>query len=425
MLKILHLKTENIQRIKAVDITPGDNNLVVIGGNNGHGKTSVLDSIMFALGGKRSFSEQPVRNGSKEGSIEITIGDFLVKRRIKESGASELEISETGKGIIGSPQKFLEKFFSRLIDPLAFANMESKAQVEVLKSLISFNFSGNEKLRQDKYNERTGVNRDLKQKQAENEANPFDPTFPVDEEVFDFSDYKILVEAQGAKTQLLADVERGRNRLKQIDIDLKNAKEIIEKLEINKAEITLWMDNNEPKIAEFGNLEERMSIIERGRLGCEQKNARIRKNAEAKKILTLLKQTEAQANALTKEIEKLDAEKISAIASANLPVSGLSFSEDVGVLYQAIPFAQLSGAERLKVSLAMGIALNPALRVLLIRDGSLLDEDNLKVVAEMAKQHEMQVWIERVGKGQECSVIIEDGTVIENRIEGKNVETVA
>jgi len=49
--------------------------------------------------------------------------------------------------------------------------------------------------------------------------------------------------------------------------------------------------------------------------------------------------------------------------------------------------------------------------VLLVRDGSLLDEENLKLLAEMAQEADAQVWVERVGKGKECQVIIEDGTV--------------
>jgi hypothetical protein len=61
----------------------------------------------------------------------------------------------------------------------------------------------------------------------------------------------------------------------------------------------------------------------------------------------------------------------------------------------------------------MGFALHPRLKILLIRDGSLLDENNLKTVAEMAQEHDGQVWIERVSKGAECSVIIENGLVAE------------
>jgi hypothetical protein len=59
----------------------------------------------------------------------------------------------------------------------------------------------------------------------------------------------------------------------------------------------------------------------------------------------------------------------------------------------------------------MGFAMNPKLKILLIRDGSLLDEDNLKMVAEMAEKEGGQLWLERVSEGSEVSVIIEDGMV--------------
>ena len=55
--------------------------------------------------------------------------------------------------------------------------------------------------------------------------------------------------------------------------------------------------------------------------------------------------------------------------------------------------------------------MNPKLKILLIRDGSLLDEDNLKMVAEMAEEEGGQLWLERVGEGKECQVIIEDGRI--------------
>jgi hypothetical protein len=59
----------------------------------------------------------------------------------------------------------------------------------------------------------------------------------------------------------------------------------------------------------------------------------------------------------------------------------------------------------------MGLAANPTLRLILIRDGSLLDKHNLQMVGEMADAADAQVWLERVGEGEECSVVIEDGGV--------------
>ncbi len=61
--------------------------------------------------------------------------------------------------------------------------------------------------------------------------------------------------------------------------------------------------------------------------------------------------------------------------------------------------------------MALGLAMNPKLKVLLIKDGSLLDEDNLAMISKMAEKAGGQIWIERVGLGKEMTVILEDGEV--------------
>ena len=52
-IKINKLEIENVKRIKAVKIEPTANGLTIVGGNNNQGKTSVLDSIAWALGGEK------------------------------------------------------------------------------------------------------------------------------------------------------------------------------------------------------------------------------------------------------------------------------------------------------------------------------------------------------------------------------------
>jgi len=55
--------------------------------------------------------------------------------------------------------------------------------------------------------------------------------------------------------------------------------------------------------------------------------------------------------------------------------------------------------------------MNPELKVLLIREGAFLDEDNLAMVSKMADDAGGQLWIERVGTGKEMTVIMEDGSI--------------
>ena len=114
---------------------------------------------------------------------------------------------------------------------------------------------------------------------------------------------------------------------------------------------------------------------------------------------------------LTEGIGKLDKVKADGLAAAKFPVPGLGFG-DSGVTYQGVPFAQASSAEQIKISLGMAMALNPKLRVLRIVDGSLLDDESMQTVRDMAAEHDFQVWIETVGSSDDpAAVVIEDGRV--------------
>ncbi len=63
--------------------------------------------------------------------------------------------------------------------------------------------------------------------------------------------------------------------------------------------------------------------------------------------------------------------------------------------------------------MAMGVAMHNGLGILLIRDGSVLDEDSMTMLAKLAGEHNMQFWIE-MARGYEDvagAVVIEDGCV--------------
>lgn len=116
------------------------------------------------------------------------------------------------------------------------------------------------------------------------------------------------------------------------------------------------------------------------------------------------------ANELNERINANRERRAAMIQAAEFPVQGLAISE-TGVTLHGIPFSQCSSAEQLRVSVAIGLAANPKLKVLLIRDGSLLDDESLALVARMAEEAKAQVWIERVEVDKTVSVIIEDGHV--------------
>lgn len=111
MIKITNLELENIKRIKAVQLTPSESGLTVIGGNNGQGKTSVLDGIAWALGGDKFKPSQPQRDGSViPPHLRVTLSNGLIVERKGDRGTLKITDPNGGKG----GQQLLNEFIGSL-----------------------------------------------------------------------------------------------------------------------------------------------------------------------------------------------------------------------------------------------------------------------------------------------------------------------
>ena len=127
-------------------------------------------------------------------------------------------------------------------------------------------------------------------------------------------------------------------------------------------------------------------------------------------LISQVEELENKSTSITEQMCAREQAKADAITRASMPIPDIGFG-DGQVIYKNIPFDQASDAEKLRVSLAIAIAANPELRVIRIRDGSLLDDDGLAAIAKMADELDYQVWIERVDGSGKVGVVIEDGMV--------------
>lgn len=402
-MKIIQLSAENIKRLQAVEIKP-DGNMVVIGGKNGAGKSSVLDSIMYALGGKGVACDVPVHKGERKGKVTLYLGDLTVTRTFTSRGGGTLSV-EAADGVQKSPQAILDRLVGRLsFDPLAFAGMRPDKQRDTLKGLVGLDFTKEDAERKRLYDERTVVNREAKNLEAQLEAAPRHPDAP-DEEV------KVaeLVAEQNSRRENNRRLDEKKEKINHEAREIERIKQQIRELMAQQKEhLAAW---NALK-AEIGSMERQDEDEVTVKIQtAEATNQKVRDNQARADLSKRLKQTENEAENLTGQIENIDKLKSDAMAQAAFPVEGLSFDAD-GVLLNGLPFTQASQAEQLRVSVAMGLAMNPELRVLLIRDGSLLDDDSLALVAKLAQEADGQVWIERVtADAGQCQVLIEDGHV--------------
>jgi DNA repair exonuclease SbcCD ATPase subunit len=101
-MKILQLTAENVKKLKVVDINP-DTDVVQITGKNGSGKTSVLDSIWWALGGTKEIQAMPIRKGQESARIKLDLKEIVVTRKFTDKG-STLTVENAEGARFPSPQ---------------------------------------------------------------------------------------------------------------------------------------------------------------------------------------------------------------------------------------------------------------------------------------------------------------------------------
>jgi hypothetical protein len=299
--------------------------------------------------------------------------------------------------------------------------MHPTDQIDTLKRIAGLDFSQLDAEREEVFAERTGINRDLKaaevhvvgiaKVEAPDEEINVGNLLAEQTEANRIVRYNDAVRADHAAAIRMSDA--ARDRVSQLTNELNAARQTLkdceEKISSN-AKVVL----NDPDIAAINKRIGEAESINR--------NVRAKKDRASREAAVLKHRKKSES--LTSRLDAIDAAKSKALADAKMPIKGLSFT-DQGITFDDIPFSQASSAQQLRISVAMGAALNPKLRVMLIRDGSLLDSESLALLAEMAETHDLQIWLERVSDGESVGVVIEDGAVRKEPTKGRKPELVA
>lgn len=379
--------------------------------------SSVLDSIAMALGGEKMLPAKPIREGEDKARVVLDLDGMVVTRTFTEKG-SYLKVENADGATVKSPQAMLDQLVGRLsFDPLEFSRMDKRRQLETLKALVGLDFAAQDAEKKEAYDRRTEMNREVKALQARIQAMPRHDDAPAEEVSIAMlmESLRAAQAVQEANAEIVRDHDEARRD--HIRLCAQLAERIEEMRRIQAAVKALEKEIERSEAAVMHAAAQVTTIVEpdmaglRDQLaGAEDVNRKVRENRSRSEALAGLRKVQKDADRFSEQIVEMDRQKAAALAAAKFPVEGLAFDEQ-GVTYRGLPFDQASSAEQLRVSVGMGFALHRDLKVTLIRDGSLLDEGNLKLIADMATAAGAQVWLERVGEGAECAVIIEDGAV--------------
>ena len=426
MTKIVSLESENVMRIKAVHIQPNGRNVVIIGGDNANGKSSVLQSIAMLFGGAAEIPETPVRVGEEKAKIIAKLDNGIVVRRtFTKAGGTALVVESADGARYPSPQSIMDALTGKLMfDPLAFVKLDPAKQKTALQTLVGLDFTEINETRAKVYQERTLINRHLDHVRARLATMTHHEDAPAEEvstagllaELEDAQKHNEekeslgrAIKAAAAKLQLRRDgAAAQRAKIQALENELREARALLPKFDEDVKQAGIEHDAAIQADWEFKAID--LAPLRAAVANASETNRKVAENKVRADAVAALEKHTAEAAQATKAIADCDAAKEKALSEANFPIDGLAF-DDNGVTYNGIPFSQASSAEQLRVSVAMGAALNPKLRVMLVRDGSLLDERSLQLLGDLAKEHDLQVFVERVGKADSSAIIIEDGTV--------------
>lgn len=409
-VKINQLEIENVKRIKAVAITPTEKGLTVIGGNNNQGKTSVLDSIAWALGGEDFRPSNPKRDGSTiPPNLKVKLSNGIIVERKGKNSSLKVTDPEGKK----AGQTLLNEFIDRLaINLPKFMNSSNKEKANILLQIIGVE----EQLAQyhheenELYQERLAIGRIADQKKKYAKEQEFYDNVPKDlispQELINQQQAILAKNGENQhKREMVTQIEYKVDTLTQEVAALQKqlqAKEV----ELNKATADLTI----AKTDAIDLIDQSTDELEKNLAEIEETNRKVRANLDKEKAEEDAKQYAEQYDSLTIKLENVRKKKTDLLNNADLPLPGLSV-EDGELTYNGKKWDNMSGSDQLKVSTAIVRKLNPKCGFVLLDKLEQMDLITLNEFGAWLEKEGLQAIATRVSTGDECSIIIEDGIV--------------
>ncbi len=418
-MRIVSLTAENVKKIKVVHIEPSGA-MVQITGANGSGKSSVLDAIWWALKGKAVIQSQPVRQGEESAVIRLDLGALIVTRRFDADGATSLKVESAEGALFPSPQRLLDGFLGSLtFDPLAFMTMERKPQLDQLRKLVKLDVDVDllDGQNRSDFEKRADVNRRVKALEGkvatyaagliDGDVSPIDTSALLRDMEQASKTNQMIEQEKRRRIDEAGRLTRGREEIEKHRAEAARLHALADKLEaeINATAATLAAL---PALGEPTDVSKVRESIEEADRENTRRNLQRTQRANYEAAAIELRTAKDESEEISVRMEHRTKSKTAAIASAKMPVDGLSFGDGM-VVYKNLPLDQASSAEQLRVSLRIGMAMNPTIRVILMKQGPLLDETSLALVAKWAEEENYQVWVERVDTTGSVGIIMEDG----------------
>lgn len=425
-VKITSFEAENVKRVKAVSLEPAADGLTVIGGGNGQGKTSILDAISWALGGDRFKPSTPKREGSVTDPylhVELSNG-IVVERKGKDSTLKVLDPEGRKSG---------QTLLNDLLESLAlnlpkFLSKNDKEKAEILLKIIGVGdeLASLDAQEQKLYQQRTSIGQYERQKRGAAEEMTLWPNVPDEpisaSELIQEQQAILLRNAENQKKRdqvysLKKQKDELSDRIDRISTEIAAKQNEIKKLEQEKAQTVLTFNKT---VADFVTAQktaeqlqdESTEAIEKSLTDIDATNAKIRENAAREAAIKEADELKGQYDELSQQLDTVRNARARLLDGADLPLPELGVESGV-LTYKGKAWDCMSSSEQLRVSTAIVRRLKPECGFVLVDKLEQFDTQTLADFGSWAESEGLQVIGTRVSTGDECSIIIEDGRVLE------------
>jgi energy-coupling factor transporter ATP-binding protein EcfA2 len=427
-MKIAKLCIGNYKGVASLECEIGD--VTTVSGPNGAGKSSVLDALCAALGDVPA--KQPVRQGADEARIVVTLSDGTeIRRRITEDGKTALSVVHPTMGTVGKGRAFVDGLIGDglALDPEAFARLPDKEQAAKLRQLVGVDTTAADAEIKALRDERTHLGRVGKDAAGYAAGLPSHPDAPAEPvSIADLSARMAAVDAaHGERAKLEREADDAAFAASRCEQQSRGAQSQADSLERQIADLQRLLAEAREDVTrhaadavthrqrEADTRAKAAAVVvpdradlQRQLADVEQTNAKVAANrakAEAEAKADKLRQEYA---ALSDRIDAAEAAKAQLVASAKWPVEGLGMADGV-VTYRGVPLADCSAAEKLRVSTGIALGLQGELRLVAIRDASLLDRTSLQMVRDMCAAANAQLLLEIVQETDGGELVITEG----------------
>ncbi|TPE44958.1 ATP-binding protein [Pontibacter mangrovi] len=389
-MKVEHIEIKNFKAIEAESITTNGRNVYVVG-SNGAGKSSFIDAVFKILTGK-DLPGKLTRDGAPKGAVKLDLGELVVEADFNAKKEKvQLTVSSPDGAVYKTPRTMLDEKVGVIdFDLNAFFALTPKKKVDFIKQISGIDFSDLDERYKELFDERTFINRKVKELAAICDNSLVKSSA---KEKIDLAAIQQKLEQAQVYNQKHAEVvTRQQQRVERYSA----LQQQIEALQKEQSEVaalcdqaSAWLGQNQaldtaPIKAEFD-----FAI---------QHNAEVDKTAAAAAKLEEYNQAVAQQEHLNNALAEVEQAKKDAIASAQLPVPGLTF-DDTQLYLNGLPFEpnQINTAQLIIAGLQINLALMKEVRIARF-DGSLLDNKSLAEVEAWAAANDLQLFVEMVSR---------------------------